>query len=75
MTDSELSPFVGFGGGVRPVYDSERGKRIAFACHGTALHRPRFGPLQLPGDVDAQAGLSLQGGLARVLGAWREAFA
>jgi len=64
-----------FGGVVLPVYDSERSNCIAFACHGSALRTLRLGPLQRPQGLDSEVWSSLQGDLARVLGAWREEFA
>lgn len=64
-----------FGGVVLPVYDSELSNCLAFACHGPALRTLRLGPLQRPPGLDAEVWSSLQGDMARVLGAWREEFA
>lgn len=64
-----------FGGVALPVYDCERSNCIAFACHGPALRTLRLGPLQRPSGFDGEAWMSLQGDLARMLGAWREEFA
>jgi len=64
-----------FGGVVLAVFDSERGNCIAFACHGSALRTLRPGQLQRPQGFDPEVWPSLQGDMARVLGAWREEFA